>query len=107
MSSGRNLFADEIKNLGQLFRRAHKSFYRAATTGQFINHRNIQVAVKRQAERARNRRRRHHQQMWIISFADQRFALRHAKLVLLINDDQTEHRQIKSRREQRVRANRQ
>jgi hypothetical protein len=34
--------------------------------------------------------------MRIIAFAHQRFALRHAELVLLVNDDQAELRQIKA-----------
>ena len=69
-----------------------------AAGGHFVNHRNVEVAVKRQAERARNRRGRHHQQMRIIAFAHQRLALRHAELVLLVNDHQAELRQIETRR---------
>ena len=99
-----NFLADEIKNLRQLVRRPHKGFDFATTAGQFVNHRDIEVAVKRQAERSRNRRGRHHEQMRIIPFAHQRFALRHAKLVLLVHDDETKLGQLETRREQSMRA---
>ena len=54
-----------------------------------VNHRDIQIAIKRQAQRARNRRGRHHQQMRIIALAQKILALRDAEFVLLVNDHQS------------------
>ena len=62
-----------------------------STAGRyFVNGGNIQIAVERQAERARNRRRSHNQQVWVAAFADQALPLRHSKSVLFVNDDQPE-----------------
>ena len=102
---GGKLFADEFPNLRQFVGGADKRFDPTAAGGQLVNHRNIEVAVKRQAEGAGNRRCRHHEQVWITALAHELFALGHAKLVLLINDDQAQLRQIKTGREQGVSAN--
>src|ERR1035441_4281225 len=55
---------------------------------QLVNDRYIQLAVKRQPQCAGNGRRRHHQQMRVIAFPQELLALRHAELVLLVDDHQ-------------------
>ena len=100
-----DLLADEFKYLRQFFRGPHKRLDTPASRRQFINHRDIQVTVKRQSQRARNGRGRHHQQMRVIAFAHECLALGHAELVLFVNDHQAELRQLKAVGEQSVGAN--
>src|SRR6266545_3586344 len=69
-----------------------------------VHHRDVEVAVERQAERARDRRRGHHEQVWITPFAHQLLALRHAELVLFVNDHKAEVIRSERAFDQRVRA---
>src|SRR5262249_59490621 len=60
------------------------------TGRQFLNDRDIEIAEDSERNRARNRRRRHHQVMWIGSKLAETGALRDAEFVLLVDDDQAE-----------------
>ena len=95
---------DELPHLRQLVARTNKRLHATAPCGHLINRGQIQITVKRETQRARNRRGRQHEQMRIISFTHELFALRDTKLVLLINDHEAELGQSKSTREQRVSA---
>ena len=58
--------------------------------GNCVNDGHVQVAIERQAQRARNGRGGHDQQVGVTAFAHELLALRHAELVLLVNDHQAE-----------------
>ncbi len=96
LSSAGNFLADEFKNLRQLVRARTKVLIAPRPPGSSSITDTSEIAVKRQAERARNRRRCHHEQVRVIPFAHQRLALRYAELMLLVNDDQAELGQIKT-----------
>ena len=98
------LAADELMHLGQLLVAAQEGADLAAQRGQLIDDRGIQIAVERQPERARNGRGRHDEQVRVTALAQQLFALGHAKLVLLVDDDEAEFRHVKAGGEQRVGA---
>ena len=98
--------ADERPHLGQLIRRPHKGLDAPAAGRQFVYDGHVQLAVKRQPQRARNGRRGHHQQMRIMALAHQLLALRHTELVLLVNDHQAKIVRRKPCLDQRVRADR-
>ena len=98
------LAADERPHLRQLIRRADKGLDAPAAGRQFVDDGHVQLAVKRQAQRARNGRRGHHQQMRIMALAHELLALRHAELVLLVNDHQAKVVRRKPALDQRVRA---
>ncbi len=104
LPASRQLVPDETPDLWKPVGVANKGFDPPAAGRRLINHRNIQFAVKGQAQRARNGRGRHHQQMRVAAFAHQFFALDDAELMLLVNDDEAEVGQIKARREQRMGA---
>ena len=57
---------------------------------QLVDDRDIQFAVDCQTQRAGDRRRRHHEQMRVTALSNELLALRHAELVLLVDDDQAE-----------------
>ena len=86
----RELFAQKFPDQRQLFCRTDERLDLAATRRHFVNDRQIEFPVNRQTKRARNRRCGHDEQMRITSLAYKLLALRHAELVLLVNDDQTE-----------------
>ena len=96
--------ADERPHLRQLIRRAHKGLDAPAARRQFVNDGHVQLAIDRQTQRARDGRRGHHQQMRIMALAHEFLALRHAELVLLVNDHQTKVSRRKPRFDQRVGA---
>jgi len=70
-----------------------------------VNDGNIQVAVKREAKCSGDRRGSHHQQMWIVAFADELFPLAHAEFVLFIDNDQTQVFYVEASLDQGVSAN--
>ena len=90
------------QTLGNLSAARMNVLIRQRPAGQLVYHRNIEVAIKRQAECARNGRGGHHEQMRITAFAHELFALRHTELVLLVNDYQAEIRQLEAGGEQGV-----
>ena len=84
------LAPDKTPDLWQPVGGAQECLDVSATGGQCVDGGQVQISVKCQAERARDGRGGHDQQVWIKAFADQLLALRHAEFVLLINDDQAE-----------------
>ena len=76
-----------------------------ASWRQFIDHRHVEVGVKSHGQRARYRRRAHHQ---LVGFgqplAAQRQALGDAEAVLLVDDRKPERRHFDTLLEERVRA---
>ena len=64
---------------------------------QLVDHGDVQIAIEKQRQRARNRRGRHNQKMRLLTLAQQGGALRHAEAVLLVGDHQSEpfeHRRL-------------
>ena len=57
---------------------------------QFVQHRDVQIAVHQQAQRARDGRGAHHQQVGALRLACQQAALPHAEAVLLVHDGQAQ-----------------
>src|SRR6266702_3461986 len=98
------LVADKRPDFGQLVRSPNESFDVPASGRQFFDARRIQLAIDRQTKGPRNWCGRHHQQMRVAALAHELFALGHAELVLLINDDQAEVDQAKTGREQSMSA---
>ncbi len=74
-----------------------------ASGRHLVDHRNVQIAIERQRERARNRRGGHDQHVGRAAFFDQPFALQHAEAVLLVHDHQAQARECDRIFEQRVR----
>ena len=107
LTSAGELVANEIEHLRELGSRSDKCLDGAAACRQLIHDGNVQIAIERQPERARNGRRREHEEVGVTALAHQRFTLGHAELVLFINDDQPEVGQIKTGGEQGVSAYRQ
>ena len=95
---------DELEHLGQRVGGAHKGFDVPAPRGKPVDHRDVEVAVERQAERAWDRRRGHHEQVRITPFPHQLLALHHAELVLFVNDHKAEVVRSERAFDQRVRA---
>ena len=71
---------------------------------QLVDHRNVEVAVDHQRQRARDGRCGHDEQVRVLTLGTQRRALVHAEAVLLVGHDQPEVLIRNVRREQRVRA---
>src|SRR5438105_1682984 len=86
LAPGAQLLADEVQNLGQLAGSADECFEAATSRRNGVYHRNVELAIEREAKSSRNGSRRHHQQMRIVAFLDQLFALRDAEPVLFVND---------------------
>ena len=63
---------------------------RLAAGRQFIQHRDIEIAVEQKAEGARDRSCAHNQQVRAFGFAGQNPALAHAEAMLFINDCKAE-----------------
>ena len=72
--------------------------------GQLVEHRDIQVAVERQRERARDRRGGHHQHVRVVALLAQGVALLHAEAVLLVHHRQPQPLKLDALLDQRVRA---
>ena len=64
----------------------------------------IEVAVQRERERARNRRGGHEQHVGRLALGAERLALLHAEAVLLVDDGEPEPRERRGLLHQRVRA---
>src|SRR5215467_13022728 len=69
------LVANEIPNLWQLSFASDKGLNCAASLGQLVDNRYIQITIKGKSQRAWNRSRCHDQQVRIITFAQELFAL--------------------------------
>ena len=82
--------ADEGPDLGQFLRPPDESLDGPASRRQMRDDGDIEVAVNREAQRARDGRGGHHQQVRVVALAQEPLALRDAELVLLVNDDQAE-----------------
>ena len=63
---------------------------RRAARRLFVERGDIHVAEIGQHQRARDRRRRHHQQIRRLALARQREALMHAEAMLLVDDGEAE-----------------
>jgi hypothetical protein len=102
LASFRHFLANEFVNLGQLAGMAKKCPDPSASSRGLVDDGNVEIAIQGETECPRNRRGCHHQQMRIPTFADQFLALRHAELVLLVNDHQAEPFDGKARLDERV-----
>ena len=91
---------------GSLSAARTKVLMRPAARGQLVNDRHVQLAVERQPQRARDGRGRHHQQMRVVALAHELLALRHAELVLLVNDHQAKVLRREPALDQRMGADR-
>ena len=78
-----------------------------AVRRQLVNHREVEVAVNGQRQRARNGCRRHHQHVGRLPFANQRLALEHAESVLFVHNHQAQAPEFDVLFEQRVRPHHQ
>ena len=88
----RHLLANEIPHLvGALAGDAARDDRRAARR-QLVEHADVEVAVERKRECARNGRRGHHQHVGLrlVGLLHQPEALQHAEAVLLVDDDEAE-----------------
>ena len=99
-----HLVADEGPDLGQAVARADEGLDAPAPGWQLVNDRDVQLAIEGQAERARDGGGGHDQQMRVAALAHELLALRHAELVLLVNDHQAEVGQLEAGSEQGVGA---
>ena len=82
---------------------------RLAPRRQLVEHGDVEVAVRGERERARDRRRGHHEEVrraLPVALVAQLRALRDAEAVLLVDDDEPEPREPDALGEQRVRADR-
>ena len=84
---------------------ANRSDHLSAPRRFFIQNRNIKIAIQGHRQRARNRRRSHHQHIRRCAPADQCRALTHAELVLLVDHHQSEILKISTAMDQGMRAN--
>ncbi len=71
---------------------------------EFVEHGDVEIAVDGHAERARDGRRGHHEDVRVLALAAEREALEHAEFVLLIDDDEAELVRGEAVVEQRVGA---
>jgi hypothetical protein len=81
-----DLLAQKLRRVLQLRLRPHLRDDLHAIARLLVDRRDLQIAVNRQRQRARDRRGRHHQHIRRVALADQLRPLRHAKLVLLVDD---------------------
>src|SRR5262245_34408043 len=81
------LSTDKVPNVGECFGGTDKSADLPFVRRHFVNDGDVEIAVKRQSERARNGRGGHDEQMWVSPFTDQFLPLADAELVLLVDDD--------------------
>ncbi|OQA18176.1 MAG: hypothetical protein BWY63_02140 [Chloroflexi bacterium ADurb.Bin360] len=90
LSSLRDLIADEPISRFTLSGGKHTSFDGLPSRWHFIQHRDIQVPPQCQFQRARDWRRRHHEQMRVVSFLPQGAALLDTETVLLVNNRESQ-----------------
>ena len=88
LASSGDLLSYEVDDLGQFRCLPHNGDDAPAIGGLFPKDGNIQIAVDRLREGARDRRRRHDEDIRRIAAGDQTRSLQHAELVLLIDDNQ-------------------
>jgi hypothetical protein len=67
---------------------------RLAAGRQLVDHAQVEVREVRQRQRARDRRGRHHEVVRRVAHALEQGTLSHAELVLLVDHDQTEVREL-------------
>ena len=90
MASSGDLLFYKFDHLGQFHCLTHYRGDRSAIGRLFPEERNIQVAINRLRERARDRRRGHDEDVRGIAPGDQTRSLQHAELMLLINHNKAE-----------------
>ncbi len=78
--------------------------YFAASGGHFINHGAVEVAIKREAERARDGRGGHHEQVRVVAFLHEAIALGDSEFMLLVDDDESDAFEAEASLKQRVGA---
>ena len=71
---------------------------------QFVDHRYVEIAVERHRQRARNRRRGHHEHIRRDALLHQLESLHHAEAMLLVDDDEAEFGELDVFLDQRMRA---
>ena len=86
----RNLLVQKAVHVAALFAGDEPCFDGLAARRQLVQHRNIQVAVHEQPQRARDGRGAHDQQVRALCLARQQAALPHAEAVLLVHDGEAE-----------------
>ncbi len=89
-ASVRDLRRHELEYLLPRRLRPHDRAHRAPPRRQLVDHRQLQIAVNRQRERARDRRRGHHQHVRVTALGRQGRALHHPEAVLLVDHHQPE-----------------
>ncbi len=77
---------------------------RLASRRHLVYHRQIEIAVDRECERPRDRRRGHHQDVRVVALLLERRSLKHPETVLLVHYDKTEPREVHAFLDQRVSA---
>ncbi len=96
--------ADESPDLREAFDTAQVGFDLATAGWQGIDDGGVQVAVKGETERARDGGGGHDQEVGVMAFAKQLFALGNAEFVLFVDDDEAETIDGKARLDQRMSA---
>ena len=101
-----DLFADEIPHFRGSLGGNPPGCDGRASGRQLIQYAQIQIAVERQGQRARNRRRGHHQHVWLslIGLLHQLESLQHAEAVLLVDHDEAQPVELDFLFDERVRA---
>ena len=80
--------SQEIENL-PFFRLRHQTGgCRDMAPGEFLDDRDVHIAVNGHGKRSRDRSCRHHEQMRVVSLPVDQSPLSHSETVLLIDDDQ-------------------
>ena len=86
----RDLLAQELVDLAALDPAARDRDDRLAAGRQLVEHRDVEIAVEREGERARDGRGRHHEHVRALALAPQRRALGDPEAVLLVHHGQAE-----------------
>ena len=102
-----HLLTDKGIDTGAVALSHQEGIHRFPPWGQFINDRNIQIAVHQQRQCPRNWRCRHHQQVGIFSLGRQAASLGNAEAVLLVGNHQSQILERGGIRQQRMGADRQ
>lgn len=93
LATFREFFRDKGEHLLELGRGADISADAATIARHLIDDGDIQIAVEREAQGARDGGGGHDEEMRILALAHERFALGHTELVLLVNDHEPDHLQ--------------
>ena len=104
LTPGVELLAHEPRGLRQLAMGAHEGAHRRASGRHLVEQGNIEVAVKRERQRARDRRRRHDEHVRARGPGGQLGPLADAEFVLLVDHDQRRPPHGFGREKQGVRA---